>query len=547
VTATISGDLSATMHLVAGYDTAGLRELVSDPQHRWTDVFDGFFIDTAQTMVTVSAGLAAGAALDLLVASGGVEGGLFADVTMRLHDPDKDGKMRWSELLADITTDPLCLFEVTGKVTAKLYAWYQFVGGDKTESNLVNPITLITFNDTCPDGGGVSNPSDGVFPSLPPPVGVGLTDPDGDHLALSAPAGSTFSGVHSVLADGKSGDPPAPDPSLNVDLPVGAVSFTLGGLLPGATTVVSLRMPQDVPVNSWWKYGHEHSGDDPHWWNFTYDPATGTGAKFSTKHTGSATTGDVHTQTTVTLFLKDGARGDDDLTANGVIVDPGAPGFVLPAVSAAPYQPSLPPPAPVLPSPNERYVTRVYQELCGVPPAPATLAALGQLLDQGVSRFRVVLDLLHSPDYCLRRVQRLYRTLLHRSAGRKEMEQALRFLTHGGTLAQLEALLLASGDYFQHRGGGTGAGFLEALSEDLLGQPVNPGVVAEFGGLMADAGARLRTTTAVLRFAAVDQRWVQDLFQRFMHRAPSARELRFYTDLLQRGSSEERILAALLS
>ena len=29
----------------------------------------------------------------------------------------------------------------------------------------------------------------------------------------------------------------------------------------------------------------------------------------------------------VTLFFVDGARGDDDLTANGVIVDAGAPAF----------------------------------------------------------------------------------------------------------------------------------------------------------------------------------------------------------------------------
>src|SRR5262249_16954224 len=55
----------------------------------------------------------------------------------------------------------------------------------------------------------------------------------------------------------------------------------------------------------------------PHWFNFTFDGSTG--ATFST---------DAQGRTVITLHFVDGQRGDGDLTANGVIVDPGAPALL---------------------------------------------------------------------------------------------------------------------------------------------------------------------------------------------------------------------------
>src|SRR5262249_5953826 len=161
---------------------------------------------------------------------------------------------------------------------------------------------------------------------------------------------------------------------------------------------------------------------------------------------GSGTHPEYVQTTTIYLHYVDGQRGDDDLTANGVIVDPGAPAYVPPA---APPPPPAIPPAAILPpalTRNQVYATQIYKGLFGVPPTPAGVAVLSQLLDEGMSRFRVGLGLVRSPDYRLLCVQKLYRTLLHRLAGRREAEQALRFLAHGGTLQQLEALLLASAE-----------------------------------------------------------------------------------------------------
>ena len=67
---------------------------------------------------------------------------------------------------------------------------------------------------------------------------------------------------------------------------------------------------QSLP-NSYWKYGPTPDNATPHWYDFEFDAESRTGAQIDGN--------------TITLHFVDGARGDDDLTANGQIKDPGAP------------------------------------------------------------------------------------------------------------------------------------------------------------------------------------------------------------------------------
>jgi hypothetical protein len=74
----------------------------------------------------------------------------------------------------------------------------------------------------------------------------------------------------------------------------------------GSTATVVTTYPTALPAGTvYWKYGKTTSNPTAHWYQFA----------------GAAIAGN-----TVTLTLTDGADGDDDVTANGVITDPGAPG-----------------------------------------------------------------------------------------------------------------------------------------------------------------------------------------------------------------------------
>lgn len=148
------------------------------------------------------------------------------------------------------------------------------------------------------------------------------------YVTLETPGGTTLAEVRAVT-----------DPAVlaafpnGVKAPVGHFDFMVQGVATGGTSTVTLYLPDDTKVYAYYKYGLELTDNPatpaineqttPHWWDFTYitDPATGisTGAKvFAGKDTDSL-------PETIVLYFHDGARGDDDGIANGVIVDPGAP------------------------------------------------------------------------------------------------------------------------------------------------------------------------------------------------------------------------------
>lgn len=86
------------------------------------------------------------------------------------------------------------------------------------------------------------------------------------------------------------------------------------GLSPGSGITLTLVVHDGPMATGYWKYGPTPDDAEAHWYEFGYDPATGTGAEILGR--------------TIRLHLVDGGRGDGDLTANGVIADPGGPGGV---------------------------------------------------------------------------------------------------------------------------------------------------------------------------------------------------------------------------
>ena len=91
--------------------------------------------------------------------------------------------------------------------------------------------------------------------------------------------------------------------------PYGLVRFTLN--CPAA--VVTITFPGSVAGMTYRKYGPTPDKPEPHWYDFMYDSTTG--AEINGKQ--------------VVLHFLDGQRGDDFLTADGIIVDDGGPGQLI--------------------------------------------------------------------------------------------------------------------------------------------------------------------------------------------------------------------------
>jgi len=98
-----------------------------------------------------------------------------------------------------------------------------------------------------------------------------------------------------------------PEGKPDVEFPYGFFSFYINGLANGATVTVTIWFPSAVPVGTqYWKYGPTPANPIYHWYQISM--------------------GDDDGDNVITITLVDGGLGDDDLTANGVIIDQGGPG-----------------------------------------------------------------------------------------------------------------------------------------------------------------------------------------------------------------------------
>jgi len=101
--------------------------------------------------------------------------------------------------------------------------------------------------------------------------------------------------------------------------PHGLMTLKLTTGTAGSSATVVITYPSALPAGTaYWKYGRTASNTTAHWYQFA---------------------GAVISGNTITLTLTDGADGDDDMTANSVIADPGGPGVSV--SSAATSIPTL--------------------------------------------------------------------------------------------------------------------------------------------------------------------------------------------------------------
>jgi hypothetical protein len=121
----------------------------------------------------------------------------------------------------------------------------------------------------------------------------------GTGTAWFSPSAGNITGL-SAVAEGSL--PPAAQATKPVDFPDGLFSFNITGLSHGAKAYVTITLPTGAAPTQYWKY-HANEG------GWVQVPMTVVGPP-----------------NVIRITLQDGGVGDDDLTANGTIVDQGGPG-----------------------------------------------------------------------------------------------------------------------------------------------------------------------------------------------------------------------------
>lgn len=166
--AQFGGRIGAEINVGFGYDTYGIQKFIAAADKNALDLLDGFYVIDPRTegkhLLELRGEIFAGASIDLGVVTVGVNGGVFVVITFDLNDPNNDGKVRVSEIIANALQGPLCIFDIKGEMGLFLEAFLKvdlfFFSIDKTWR--FAEIVLFSFESFCPkpvlaslDGAGV--------------------------------------------------------------------------------------------------------------------------------------------------------------------------------------------------------------------------------------------------------------------------------------------------------------------------------------------------------------------------------------------------------
>lgn len=276
---------------------------------------------------------------------------------------------------------------------------------------------------------------------------------------------------------------------------MGTLSFTLDHVAPGGSATVTLDLPPGVHLNTYYKYGPTPDNHAPHWYRFLFDGQTG--AEINGNR--------------VTLHFVDGGRGDDDLTANGVVVEPGGP-VIDPAVS---------------------FVVGVYADVLHRTPDPTGVAYWLGALDAGMPRFVVARGFWESPEHRGLQVDDLYAHYLHRAAEPMGREGWVRALVGGAREEDVARAFIASPEYARLHA--DPASFVQGLYTAVLGRTADLAGEVQFWvghlgqDLTPDAVAQAFLTSPEARRQLVDRGYLD-----FLHR-PAEPASSGFVDALQQG------------
>ena len=195
-----------------------------------------------------------------------------------------------------------------------------FSGNGPSTFKMRESLTVTAVFNPDSDGDGISDEVEDGAPGGGDGNGDGLKDSEQGNVASFRDVSeewctmvsetSTRIRAMKVTTDASTED----DPPESTAFDAGLFSFILTDLSPGQSTILKIIMHDNtINITEYKKYGPTEEDRVPHWYEFSYDGLTGAGIDSE---------GD---RTIISLYLKDGDRGDDDLLENGEIVDMGGP------------------------------------------------------------------------------------------------------------------------------------------------------------------------------------------------------------------------------
>jgi uncharacterized repeat protein (TIGR02543 family) len=197
-------------------------------------------------------------------------------------------------------------------------------------------------------------------------------------------------------------------------------------------------------------------------------------------------------------------------------------------------------------APEDLWLDEVFVDLLHREADRASLDAYFPRLLGGLIRPAAALEILHSAEYRAMLVQSIYMSFLHRAPTPPEVAAGVAMLAGGATDEDVAAAILGSPEYFITRGGGTNAGFVNALYQDLLGRMPSAAEQAQWDAAFGAGATRSQVALQVLHSAEYRARLIRSWFQAYLNRAPTDAELAAYLARFAAGETDEQLQASIL-
>jgi Bacterial Ig-like domain (group 3) len=198
-------------------------------------------------------------------------------------------------------------------------------------------------------------------------------------------------------------------------------------------------------------------------------------------------------------------------------------------------------------SANQAYVNQLFLDLLGKTPTPQQLSDFSSQLNQGKSRTNVVHQIEALAGYKTHQVEQVYLNMFGTGPTAQQLTSGVQFLNTGHDVGALRVRLLSSDHFFQAVGGGTDTGFLNALGRELLHGSLDAATQARLTQRLANGASHLSVLQDLVKTdrQQIMQQGVRNLYQQYLHRAPTAAELSTQVPVLGRG--EKAVVTSLVT
>jgi uncharacterized protein (TIGR03118 family) len=202
--------------------------------------------------------------------------------------------------------------------------------------------------------------------------------------------------------------------------------------------------------------------------------------------------------------------------------------------------------APAVTTPPS-FVSQAYLDLLGRQADAGGLAYWTGKLNSGLSRQQVVAGIQDSVEYRSIEVNGVYQRLLGRNAETTGLTFWIGQLQTGATVEQIAAGIAGSAEYFATRGGGTQAGFLNALFQDALGRAPDLDGVTFYTARMQAGATTAQVAMSVFSSTEFRTDRVISFYEAYLHRAPEGSGTAYWLAALNSGVHDETVIAAIMA